>query len=279
MGAKKQNELGQPSDWRDVNASISQLKGLVSPRGNIVVSSFRQDNFQQNTNSFIGINNTQINGSRLPTKPSFLRSAEATANPYAYPIQNLEEQAMSRQNFELWNKSLNDLIPALIDQLLLLKKSQLLRTSRSFSGKSSDSVAYYRNKLSTLNTNRETAINSHADKEKGIAEEKQKRDKLKIRRRYLKAKQTEAKIIMPQMNYMLKQISDLQDEIRRQKNELENKRFLTIGKQEKEMRTKAELEAMKAAFASRWVYEDTECMNLGDRVRELEGLVSSRGAA
>ena len=125
MGAKKQNELGQPSDWRDVNASISQLKGLVSPRGNIEVSSFRQDNFQQNTNSFIGINNTQINGSRLPTKPSFLRSAEATANPYAYPIQNLEEQAMSRQNFELWNKSLNDLIPALIDQQLLLKKSQL----------------------------------------------------------------------------------------------------------------------------------------------------------
>jgi hypothetical protein len=103
-----------------------------------------------------------------------------------------------------------------------------------------------------------------------ITEFRKKTDARKIRRRYLLAKKIESQGCTTKTDQLKSEIDELKRKIKDCTNDRETAKYLIISELEKSMRSKAEMEAMKAASKSKLINDDPELKSLVQQIGLLE---------
>ena len=197
----KSVEKMQPFEAQLTRPFMGSQKDLLTFKRNADVSetsfrnaevSYSRENNQLNhvkSTSNMLVNRTTSNNN----SPKGGRSA------YSYPITNLEEEAnysvANKQMVELTIKLANELIDHQVsrDAIEAARQSQSnLGNGQAARSDSNKVIQYFSEKMAGINQSIQQTRQSMNEFERKQQEEKAKKDRLKVRRRYLKAKQSEA---------------------------------------------------------------------------------------
>lgn len=159
------------------------------------------------------------------------------------------------------------------EELLVRKKQALAQESKSPTYDIRSTVMAKRmqveNQMRAVDGNSFSMNNQIADLRRRI-------DGQRVKRRYLLSKKTESDSCANQTRHLQSSIWTLREKLKETNIERETYKFSIISSLEKNMREKAEIEAMKAARESQWAIEDNEGSKLAERIDELLRILQIR---
>lgn len=277
------------------------------------------DSKQKNITNYSSMKNLQM-PNQFDSGSDHRRNASprqvSFAQRYEYPIADLEVQAEQKITQERYHKTKNDLISTIIDQQIALKelsnkkriynsqqnnqmtqkeRQKYERAKKDITEKlqsnkpmnplpdsfyqSSPSMSAFQPWSQALSTNPSPSQPS----QQALQSLQTSISQQKSRLRYLQAKRQEALTSTEDIKPLISSIKELRNKLKQSNYDSQNLKTSMIASKEKELREEAEIETMRAALNSEWVYRDQECQQLGDKIKmllkRLEGADKQNGGA